>query len=99
MAEIMIISQFDYQMYQDEIAGLREEMNDLLISMELYHQTHTQEEFDQWWSRDGRERRYFSCKGRIERIMNLLSIAQVEEEEHPKMRRGGAVRRKGESRT
>ena len=30
----MVISGFDYQMYQDEIAELREEMTQLLLSME-----------------------------------------------------------------
>ena len=69
----MIISQYDLQMYQDEMAELREEMTQLLISMEL----------------EGRLKRYYDCKGRIEQIQNFLSIAQVVEEEHPRMRRGG----------
>ena len=64
----MIISQYDYQMYQDEIAELREEMTQLLISMELYHQTHSLEDFNRWWDGEGRQQRYFSCKGRIEQI-------------------------------
>ena len=83
----MVISQYDYQMYQDEIAELREEMTQLLISMELYHQTHTREEFDRWWSGGGREKRYFACKGRMEKLQNLLMAAEVEAAEHPKMRR------------
>ena len=36
----MIISQYDLQMYQDEMAELREEMTQLLISMELYLPNH-----------------------------------------------------------
>ena len=86
----MIISQFDYRMYQDEIAELREEMTQLLLSMELFHQSHSQEEFDRWWTGEGRERSNFSCKGRIEKIQNLLAFAQVEEQDHPKMRPGGS---------
>jgi hypothetical protein len=89
MAAGMIISQYDHQMYLDEIAELREEMTQLLISMELYHQTHSQEEFDRWWDGEGNQKRYFACEGRIEQIQNFLAIAQVVEEEHPKMRRGG----------
>ncbi len=85
----MVISQYDYQMYQDEIEELREEMTQLLISMELYHQTHTLSEFNRWWDEEGRQRRYFDCKGRIEQIQSFLAYAQVIEEEHPKMRRGG----------
>lgn len=89
----MIISQFDYQRYEDEIAELREEMTQLLISMELYHQTHSQEEFDIWWDVEGRQQRYFSCKGRIEQIQNFLAFAQVVEEEHPKMRGGSIIQK------
>ena len=85
----MIISQYDLQMYQDEMAELREEMTQLLISMELYHQTHSSAEFNKWWDEEGRLKRYYDCKGRIEQIQNFLSIAQVVEEEHPRMRRGG----------
>ena len=87
----MVISRFDYQMYQDEMQELREEMTQLLLSMELYHQNHSAEEFDRWWSGEGREARYFACKGRVEKIMNLLAVAEVEETEHAKMRRGGTV--------
>lgn len=94
----MIISQFDYKMYQDEIAELREEMTQLLVSMELYHQSHTAEEFDRWWDAEGRQQRYFACKGRIEKIQNLLSIVEVEEEEHPKMRGSVAQRRDAKAR-
>lgn len=82
----MEISQFDYQMYMDEIRRLKEETTDLLLSMELYHQTHSREEFDRWWSGGGRERRYFSCMGRIEQIEGLLSMAKIREEQYPKMR-------------
>ena len=88
----MIISQYDYQMYQDEIEELRDEMTQLLVSMELYHQTHSQAEFDRWWDGEGRLQRYFSCKGRIEQIENYLSVAQVIEAEHPKMRGGDIIR-------
>ena len=94
----MTISQYDYQRYMDEIAELRTEMTQLLISMELFHQTHSASEFDRWWVEEGRERQYFSCKGRIEQIQNYLSVVQVEEAEHPKMRRGGSVRRSYEDR-
>jgi hypothetical protein len=85
----MIISQFDYRMYQDEIAELREEMTQLLLSMEMYHQTRSREEFDRWWIDEGRQRKYFSCKRRVEQIQNFLAFAQVEEQEHPRMRPGG----------
>ena len=92
----MIISQFDYQMYQDEISELRAEMAQLLISMEYHHQNCSPEEFDRWWRGEGNEQRYFACKGRIERIMNLLNAAQIEEADYPRMRRGGGgVRRYG----
>lgn len=89
----MVISQYEYQRYTDEIAELREEMTQLLLCMELYHQEHTQEEFDRWWSAEGRERRYFSCKGRIEQVQNLLRAVQVREEEAPKMLRKTGARR------
>lgn len=85
----MIISQYDYQMYQDEMQELRSEMTQLLLSMELYHQTHSQRDFEEWWYGGGREQRYFACRGRIEQITNFLAAAVVEEEAHPKMRRGG----------
>lgn len=84
----MVISQFDYKMYQDEIAELRAEMAQLLLSMEYRHQTSTQSEFDRWWEVEGNRERYFSCKGRIEQIENFLSLAEVEEAEHPRMRSG-----------
>lgn len=90
----MIISQYDYQMYQDEIAELREEMTQLLISMELYLQTHSLEDFNRWWDGEGRQQRYFSCKGRIEQIQNFLAVAQVVEEEHPKMRGGSIIQKR-----
>lgn len=90
----MIISQYDYQMYQDEIGELREEMTQLLLSMELFHQTHSGEDFDRWWVLEGRQKRYFDCKGRIEQIQNFLAAARIEEEEHAKMRRGGRVPRR-----
>lgn len=90
----MFISNYDYQMYQDEIAELREEMTQLLISMEYYHQTHSRADFEQWWEGEGRCQRYFACKGRIEQIENYLSYVQVEEVEHPKMRRGGFITRR-----
>ena len=82
----MVISQFDYKMYQDEIAELRAEMTQLLLSMEYYHQTSSQSEFDRWWEEEGHRERYFSCKGRIEQIENFLSHAEIEESEHPRMR-------------
>ena len=77
-------------MYQDEIAELREKMTQLLISMELYHQTHTLSEFNRWWDDEGHQRQYFEYKGRIEQIQNYLSFVQVVEEEHPRMR-GGSI--------
>lgn len=89
----MIISQYDYQMYQDEIAELRDEMTQLLISMEYQHQTLTEAGFYRWWEEEGRAQRYFACKGRIEQIQNYLAFVQVREEDHPKMRRGGTVSR------
>lgn len=89
----MVISRFDYQMYQDEIAELRDEMTQLLISMEYYHQTRTRSQFEQWWEGEGHLRRYYECKGRIEQIESYLSRVQVEEAEHPKMRRGGLITR------
>lgn len=73
----MVISQFDYQMYQDEIRELEDEMRQLLIDMELYHQSHSAAAFTRWWTEEGREKRYFSCKGRIEQIRNFLAVAQV----------------------
>lgn len=82
----MEISQFEYQMYQDEITRLKEEATDLLLSMELYHQTHSGGEFDRWWSTEGRERRYFACLGRIEKIEGLLSRVRIREDDHPRMR-------------
>ena len=48
----MVISGFDYQMYQDEIAELREEMTQLLLSMEYKHQTMSRTQFQQWWEGD-----------------------------------------------
>ncbi len=89
----MIISRFDYQMYQDEIAELREEMTQLLISMEYHHQTLSRQKFEQWWEGEGHLRRYFECKGRIEQIEGYLSRVQVEETEHPRMRHGGMIRK------
>ena len=64
----MVISGFDYQMYQDEIAELREEMTQLLLSMEYKHQTMSRTQFQQWWEGEGHLRRYYECKGRIEQI-------------------------------
>jgi len=87
----VVISQFDYQMYQDEIRGLEDEMRQLLIDMELYHQSHSAAAFTRWWTEEGREKRYFACKGRIEQIRNFLAVAQVEEADHPKMRSGGTA--------
>lgn len=49
----MVISQFDYQMYMDEIAELREQMTQLLLSMELNRQAMSGEDFDRWWYGDG----------------------------------------------
>lgn len=89
----MVISGFDYQMYQDEIAELRDEMTQLLISMEYYHQTLSRQKFEQWWEGEGHLRRYFECKGRIEQIEGYLSRVQVEETEHPRMRHGGMIRK------
>ena len=83
----MVISGFDYQMYQDEIAELREEMTQLLLSMEYKHQTMSRTQFQQWWEGEGHLRRYYECKGRIEQIESYLSRVQVEETEYPKMRK------------
>lgn len=141
----MAISQFDYQMYLDEIAELRENMTQLLLSMELYQQTKSEAEFNRWWYgsggtddygndcagnggtddyrndyagnggtgghrnecagdggtgggsnecdiggdglKTGSMTLYFAMKRRIEQIEGFLSRAQVEEQEHPKMRR------------
>ena len=60
------------------------------VSKTLCSQSHSQEEFDRWWTGEGRERRYFSCKGRVEKLQNLLAYARVEEQDHPKMRPGGS---------
>ena len=46
------------------MAELREEMTQLLISMELYHQTHSSAEFNKWWDEEGRLKRYYDCKSR-----------------------------------
>ena len=76
------------------MAELREEMTQLLISMELYHQTHSSAEFNKWWDEEGRLKRYYDCKGRIEQIQNFLAVAQVVEEEHPKMRGGSIIQKR-----
>lgn len=89
----MVISGFDYQMYQDEIAELRDEMTQLLLSMEYKHQTLSRTQFQQWWEGEGNLRRYYECKGRIEQIESYLSRVRVEETEYPKMRRGGLIER------
>ncbi|MDO5132457.1 MAG: DUF1284 domain-containing protein [Eubacteriales bacterium] len=96
----MVISQFEYRKYMDEIQELRDQMTQLLITMELYHQTKP-EEFDRWWygsgdtqdgQKTGNAARYFSMKGRVEQIEAFLSRAQIVEQARPKMLRGGSAR-------
>ena len=80
------ISQYDAQMYRDELEGLREEMTSILLEMEQRHSTSSREAFSRWWDEGGAMRHYFDLKGRAERIEQILAYSVIEEEEHPKMR-------------
>ena len=93
------ISQYDAQMYKDELEGLREEMTSILLEMEQRHSTTSREAFSRWWDEEGAMRHYFDLKGRAERIEQILQYSVIEEEEHPKMRGmdSGARRRYRES--
>ena len=91
---MMTISQFDAQRYKDELTGLREEMTDILVEMELRHSSSSREAFSKWWEEEGAMRHYFDLKGRAERIEQILSYSVIEEAEHPKMRAGEPGRRK-----
>ena len=83
------ISQYDAQMYKDELKGLREEMTSILVEMEHRQNTSSREAFFLWWDEGGAMRRYFDLKGKAERIEQILQFSTIEEEEYPKMR--GAV--------
>ena len=80
------ISQYDAQMYKDELKGLREEMTSILVEMEHRQNTSSREAFFLWWDEGGAMRRYFDLKGKAERIEQILMYSVVEEEEFPKMR-------------
>ena len=89
------ISQYDAQMYKDELEGLREEMTSILLEMEQRHSTTSREAFSRWWDEGGAMRRYFDLKGRAERIEQILQYSVIEEEKHPRMRGADpAVRRR-----
>ena len=62
------ISQYDAQMYKDELKGLREEMTSILVEMEHRQNTSSREAFFLWWDEGGAMRRYFDLKGKAERI-------------------------------
>lgn len=82
------ISQYDAQMYKDELKGLREEMTSILVEMEHRQNTSSWEAFSRWWDEGGAMRHYFDLKGKAERIEQILQYSVVEEEENPRMRGG-----------
>lgn len=93
------ISQYDAQMYKDELKGLREEMTSILVEMEHRQNTSSWEAFSHWWDEDGAMRHYFDLKGKAERIEQILAFSVIEEEEYPKMRSAAPSVRIGRSGT
>ena len=87
------ISQYDAQMYRDELEGLPEEMTSILLEMEQRHSTASREAFSRWWDEEGAMRRYFDLKGRAERVEQILQYSVIEEEDYPRMRGTGGVTR------
>ncbi len=89
-----ILSQYDAKMYRDELAGLQEEMADILIEMEHRQAASSVEAFLAWWDDGGAMRHYFDLKGRAERIEQILQYSVIEEARHPKMRGGDSLARR-----
>lgn len=81
----MMMSQYDYKMYQSELESLRDEMTDILIEMELRHGDGPAA-FEEWWNGEGHMRHYFDLKGRAEQVEQTLAYAEIEVEERPRMR-------------
>ncbi len=86
------ISQYDVQMYKDELKGLREEMTNILVEMEHRQNTSSREAFSRWWDEGGAMRHYFDLKGKAERIEQILQYSIVEEE-FPRMKGGDPAMR------
>ena len=93
------ISQYDAQLYRDELEGLREEMTSILLEMEQRHSTTSMEAFSRWWDEGGAMRHYFDLKGKAERIEQILAFSVIEEEKYPKMRGAAPSVRIGRSGT
>lgn len=63
-----------------EIEGLRSELRDRLIEMELRHERDSIQEFERWWHDEGNERSYFELKHRLELKEESLRMIRLIEE-------------------
>lgn len=57
-----------------ELESLRIEVSQLLQDMEYHHMIDTEEAFERWWRREGREQQYFILRERLDRMEAMQNI-------------------------